>query len=62
MRTKALALFAGLAVAGLGMALSSLLVVLNAARLARGLPSLEGAGSQERAPAPELSKTTLEVA
>ena len=48
--------------AGLGMALSSLLVVLNAARLARGLPSLEGAGSQERAPAPELSKTTLEVA
>ena len=48
--------------AGLGMALSSLLVVLNAARLARGLPSLEGAGSHERAPAPELSKTTLEVA
>jgi len=31
--------------AGLGMALSSLLVVLNAARLARDLPSLPGSHS-----------------
>lgn len=57
--------------AGLGMALSSLLVVLNAARLARGLPVLPaladaGAGADAIAagkaqPAPlNLPKTTLE--
>ena len=38
--------------AGLGMALSSLLVVLNAARLARDLPSLHGSHS---APLPTVA-------
>ncbi|MBU0893373.1 MAG: cation-translocating P-type ATPase [Gammaproteobacteria bacterium] len=51
--------------AGLGMALSSLLVVLNAARLARDLPDLSAAlpssPATEAATLPEsLSKTTLE--
>ena len=52
--------------AGLGMALSSLLVVLNAARLARDLPVLPGAQrvdgvGQGAAPPPlHLSKTSLE--
>ncbi|MDD2179587.1 cation-translocating P-type ATPase [Acidovorax sp. D2M1] len=60
--------------AGLGMALSSLLVVLNAARLARDLPSLQGSHPEEGAapahldsvvgsatqPPLHLSKTTLE--
>ena len=36
--------------AGLGMALSSLLVVLNAARLARGLPTLPGLSAAPSAP------------
>ncbi len=51
--------------AGLGMALSSLLVVLNAARLARDLPelaaTLPSSPSAEAPTLPEsLSKTTLE--
>jgi Cu2+-exporting ATPase len=53
--------------AGLGMALSSLLVVLNAARLARGLPELPTLHDAEtsaagKAPQPplNLAKTTLE--
>ena len=62
--------------AGLGMALSSLLVVLNAARLARGLPVLPalagvdvgadaealaaGKAQQAPLPLPNLPKTTLE--
>ena len=50
--------------AGLGMALSSLLVVLNAARLARDLPVLNGIGDAPAAPSgsqPSLvSEPTLE--
>lgn len=56
--------------AGLGMALSSLLVVLNAARLARGLPALSalpasadaGISAEDNAPQSplNLAKTTLE--
>lgn len=53
--------------AGLGMALSSLLVVLNAARLARDLPALPvlpamavPLASQASQPSLNLSKTTLE--
>ena len=52
--------------AGLGMALSSLLVVLNAARLARDLPPLSFSGAAplppEGAPAIEITKTTLKAA
>ena len=51
--------------AGLGMALSSLLVVLNAARLARGLPPVPQGGPAEPAPGTQamtISKTTLETA
>lgn len=53
--------------AGLGMALSSLLVVLNAARLARGLPALPALADAETSAAGKapqqpmnLAKTTLE--
>ncbi len=52
--------------AGLGMALSSLLVVLNAARLARDLPALPspvaGTQQQEAAAPTGVSKTRLEAA
>jgi Cu2+-exporting ATPase len=52
--------------AGLGMALSSLLVVLNAARLARDLPQLPSPGAeplaQEGAATIEITKTTLKAA
>lgn len=52
--------------AGLGMALSSLLVVLNAARLARDLPGMpSGSATLQTQAGPEpvdISKTTLETA
>ena len=52
--------------AGLGMALSSLLVVLNAARLARDLPALPsssaGVRQQEGVLPIDISKTNLETA
>ena len=52
--------------AGLGMALSSLLVVLNAARLARSLPADPQSGQAEPASGAlqpvNISKTTLETA
>jgi len=53
--------------AGLGMALSSLLVVLNAARLARDLPALPAQGEdlrpQQGAVPIDISKTSwLEAA
>jgi Cu2+-exporting ATPase len=51
--------------AGLGMALSSLLVVVNAARLARDLPALAPAQAGEVGPEglrpAGISKTTLEA-